>query len=950
MSKPTPFKKYKDGLKNINFITKKTSNYGFYSAINSEPFSSSVTPQYETTPSSSQNTDAYYYNTYHLNNYHYQGGATRYQPHHHSPNAPNPYYDEEAFYLQQEQGGEYTTSNNNNNNEVDFNKQQESDYARKKLQFIGSRFYRKSSTSATRTNKIQRDNINNTKRSFHTNVTFSTNNTPSSMNLLKVFKIDEIKNVIVEYDDEYERKLAVITGPETLDENNTKWNLIDIYGENKVINSSQLTYQFTIDSERGFNIEDIKQMQQESNKLISSISSEEYEKMWKIFLQRKSVKITIKEAAEYLFQSSCSTALYSAYRVLYKNALYFKHTSNLNFECRSLREVEELKQMGSEEKENILYDKIFLLKIINRLIITNEERSLFYKQLKNNIMKEIKAMRPEIEFTKESMELNENEDSERIKLFRSYALGMYNNLDTKKKIYEAYFKPLGADDHLQAFRVARDLQLFKTQNIHLLRSMEEEMPHVRDASKFKQTIKELKESILSSPDPDKMIRRDLRHLTVYTLDDYPLTTEIDDGVSIETINNDVYIYVHIADVSRYITPGTLLDKEAQRRVSSVYLPECKLSMIPAELSEDILSLSPDKENYTLTFRCKFNEDGSIADWDIFPAITGKIVKLDYVEADQILEQSTSSDVKTYESLKTMLDIANKRFRFRLKRGANPPPITPKPKVKVTEEEKIIEVDTTLEEQASASRRLVAEFMIAANEIGGFYAAKHDIAVPYRGTRTTASGIITSEEEIDTLLNLNVHMSDKELANLMLKGSNGSLPGGYCINQSPKFHQGIGTANYVQVTSPIRRYSDLLVHHQLKAQMRGEEPPYKWDDLQEVLFAIEPISRAITSLQKKSERFWLLKYFEHHLTKQSGKNNKYRALVLDSKRNSTSFDNDMPYLSFLYLLDTAFRTTVKSNNKHAQGEFVNVRVASVSPYNDEISFEEIETNTSSSLDK
>ena len=403
------------------------------------------------------------------------------------------------------------------------------------------------------------------------------------------------QSIIVEYDDEFERKLAIITGPESSDENNNKWAIVDIHGINKVVNSNQLTYQFSNEnSDKRFNLEDAKQMQSDSNGMITNLTSEDCDKLWKSFLQRKNVKITIKEASEHLFQSTDSTALYSAYRFLYKNPLYFKHTSNLNFECRSLREVEELKHMGSEEKESILLDKLFLLKITNRLLVTNEERSLFYKQLRNNIMKEIKAMRPDIEITRDTLELDEQKDSERLSLFRQYALGMYSNLESKKKIYEAFFKPLGADDHLQAFRVARDLKLFNTLNIHLLRSMEEDICHMKDEAKFKQIAQESKNSIISSSDPDSKIRRDMRHMTVFTIDEYPKTTEVDDGVSIEVRDGQYYMYVHIADVTRFIDQGSNIDKEAQRRVSSVYLPEAKFSMIASDFSENILSLSYSK--------------------------------------------------------------------------------------------------------------------------------------------------------------------------------------------------------------------------------------------------------------------------------------------------------------------------------------------------------------------
>ncbi|KAF0973288.1 hypothetical protein FDP41_008495 [Naegleria fowleri] len=908
-------------------------------------------------------TDAFNYKTYHYNNYTYyaspgQTPKQRYQPHHHNANAPNPYYDEEAFFLQQEPGGaDFAASSSN----ILLTQPpiQQNDGARKKLQYIGSRIYKKTnSTSSALTsstpsvscpsspskNRMRESTTSQFgKRAFHSMSSFTS---PGSVNLSRAFKEEsKQQHVIVEYDDEFERRLAIITGPESLDENNNKWIIIDITGRNRVVNSSQLTYQFSSDNtDQNFNIDDVRQLQAQSSAMIEKLTPEDCDNMWKAFLQRKSVKITIKDAAEHLFQSTEPASLYSAYRFLYKNPLYFKHTSNLNFECRSLREVEELKQMGSKEKETILKDKIFLLKIANRLLATNEERGLFYKQLRNNVMKEIKAMRPDLEITREFLEIDEEQDKERLSLFRQYALGMYTNLDNKKRVYEAFFKPLGADDHLQAFRVARDLKLFTTQNIHLLRSMEDEMCHMKEEDNFKKIVRENIDSIVNSTDPDSKIRRDLRHLPVFTIDEYPKTTEVDDGVSVEVRDGATYMYIHIADVTRFINQGSTIDYEAQKRVSSIYLPEKKFNMISSELSEDVLSLSDKKENYSLTFSSKVGSDGSLSEWQAFPAILGKVQKIDYSLADQIIDKTVEVDPEVYDAFQLMLQVANLRFAYRMRKGATPPSLSPKPKVDVSNSEQSIQIGTSWEEQVGSSRRLVQEFMIAANEIGGHYALQHDIAVPYRGTRTVTMEIPPlPEEEINQILSLSPKISEKDLCDVVVRSNNSFFPtAGVCINQSPKFHQGIGSSTYVQVTSPIRRYSDLLVHYQLKAQMRGEKQPYTWDEIQEILFAIEPTTRAIASLQKKSERFWLLKYFEQNLTTHSGRNNRYKALVLESKKNAiTSLDPDeLPFVLSLYLIESAFRASVKSSNSYEVGDFLDVKVSSVSPYNDEISFEEI----------
>jgi exoribonuclease-2 len=124
---------------------------------------------------------------------------------------------------------------------------------------------------------------------------------------------------------------------------------------------------------------------------------------------------------------------------------------------------------------------------------------------------------------------------------------------------------------------------------------------------------------LSSPPPDPdQNRLDLTHLKVYTVDDAS-TLEIDDGLSLETLEDGRQrIWVHIADPTRWFTPGDALDLEARRRCTTVYLPTGIIPMFPAELATGVMSLVQGQTCCALSFGIVLTEAGDIEDYTIHP--------------------------------------------------------------------------------------------------------------------------------------------------------------------------------------------------------------------------------------------------------------------------------------------------------------------------------------------
>lgn len=125
---------------------------------------------------------------------------------------------------------------------------------------------------------------------------------------------------------------------------------------------------------------------------------------------------------------------------------------------------------------------------------------------------------------------------------------------------------------------------------------------------------------------------------------------MDDAVSIEMINGNYKLGVHIADVSHYVTENSPLDKEAYKRGNSVYLVDRVVPMLPKELSNGICSLNPDKDRLTLSVFMEIDEDGNVQDHKIVESIIRSKARLIYDDVSDLLEEA---DHKAFEGMEAI---------------------------------------------------------------------------------------------------------------------------------------------------------------------------------------------------------------------------------------------------------------------------------------------------------
>ncbi len=403
---------------------------------------------------------------------------------------------------------------------------------------------------------------------------------------------------------------------------------------------------------------------------------------------------------------------------------------------------------------------------------------------------------------------------------------------------------------------------------------------------------------LQNPPVDTAQRLDLRHLHTYTIDDIT-TTEIDDGISI--VNDRLWI--HIADPTRLVLPGDQLELEARKRGTSVYLPTGMIPMFPHELAEGPMSLVQGQDCYALSFGVTLDEEGGIADWEIQTTILRPTYRLTYDDVNEMLELGAESD------LDRIFYWAKKREQWRLNHGAVAIHL-PETSIKVKGDEVVLQL-----QEDSPARQLVSEMMILAGEIAARFAIQHQLPVPFRSQPQPQ---LPPQEELAQI------------------PAGSARSWAICRNMSrsevslePLPHAGLGLSAYVQATSPIRRYSDLIVHYQIKSALLGQPPCFTPEQVQELIGMIDVATYDALQVERQTNRYWSLEFLRRN------KDTVWQGIFLDWLR-----ENDR--LGLILLEEIGLKLPIKLTRQVSKGEILQVKVSLVNPRSDMIQFQELVT--------
>lgn len=386
-------------------------------------------------------------------------------------------------------------------------------------------------------------------------------------------------------------------------------------------------------------------------------------------------------------------------------------------------------------------------------------------------------------------------------------------------------------------------------------------------------------------------RHDLRGLKTITIDS-ALTRDYDDALSFRTAGEGlVEVGIHIADAAAFVLPGDVLDQEAQERASSLYLPDARIAMLPPSLSEGVCSLRAQEDRLALSFLVTLDEKANIIAHEIVSSVISVDAQMTYQEVNQQLPRD--------DFLQALQQVSMKLQQRRLDNGAI---MLPLPELRVwVNPEGMIQV--ARHEKETPSQIMVSELMILANTLAAGFFAERRMPSVFRSQEECRpeTNPVASEYEL-----FHVYRQRRLFARAQLD-----------INVRP--HCSVGVPHYTSVTSPIRRYVDLVVQRQLKQVLETGSPLYSETELQRLISQLEAPQSRIMFIRRKWTRYWILKYLEQEDFQTLD------ALVLDQNNR----------FAHLLLPDFILETNivVEDRTRIRPGEMIRVKIDHINPRDD-----------------
>ncbi len=324
---------------------------------------------------------------------------------------------------------------------------------------------------------------------------------------------------------------------------------------------------------------------------------------------------------------------------------------------------------------------------------------------------------------------------------------------------------------------------------------------------------------LPVPELPQEQRRDLTGLSAFAIDDEG-NQDPDDAISLDGER----LWVHVADVAALVPPDSPIDLEARERGSNLYSPERIVPMLPDEITRRLgLGLAEESPALSIGFRYR---DGAYEDLEIVPSRV-RVQRVSYQEADGRLDE---------EPFKSLLAITQ---QFREHRHARDAAAIDLPEVNIRVIDGKVHIRPLL---ALRSRAMVTDAMLMAGEAVATYCRDREIPIPYASQQGPAEAQYPAD------------MAAMWAYRKCFQPSR--------LNLDPAPHFSLGLELYTRATSPLRRYSDLLVHQQLRAHLGGEAPIAASEVAVRVDQA-ENASRAIRKAERLSNLHWKLVWLRQH---------------------------------------------------------------------------------------
>lgn len=449
--------------------------------------------------------------------------------------------------------------------------------------------------------------------------------------------------------------------------------------------------------------------------------------------------------------------------------------------------------------------------------------------------------------------------------------------------------------------------------------------------------------------PELAGREDCRPHPVITIDPDD-AKDFDDAICLQRVAPDQWqLWVHIADVSHYVKPGTALDVEARQRGNSTYLVDRVIPMLPEALSNELCSLKPDVDRLTKCVEFRLAPDGRVLSTKFGSAVIHSQRRFSYPEVFAILQRPPNDAIE--RMLHDAHALAQKIRRLRFKAGSLALDF-PETKIRLDERGRVVRLEKVAND---VSHQLIEEYMLLANEAVATWLLSHNQQAIYRVHEAPDERRL--QEYREDVLSHHVpcgNLSKRpEVSKLLLKLD--TIPIGAALKigflrslrraryaVEPLGHYGLAKAKYTHFTSPIRRYADLVVHRALFQKSHG--PTHS---LKETAGHISDTERNSADAERDSKDVKMYAFLKAQL--QSAKPPVYPALVIDVR--NFGFFVDVPGLAMSGLVHLSSVTddffefdaargqlTGRRNRRVIRlGDNVQVQIAKVDSFKKQVDF-------------
>jgi len=374
-------------------------------------------------------------------------------------------------------------------------------------------------------------------------------------------------------------------------------------------------------------------------------------------------------------------------------------------------------------------------------------------------------------------------------------------------------------------------------------------------------------------------RRDLRSIPCFTIDPED-AKDFDDALSIERSGDHWRLGVHIADVGHFVREGSVLDREALRRGTSVYLANEVIPMLPEKLSNDLCSLRPDEDRLAYSVLIEITDQGKVLSSETVKTVIRSKKRFSYEQAQQILEKGSGLFHRELEALRS---IARILYAQRVK-GGSLDFDSPEVKFRFNDEGAPVEI---IKKDRLDAHRLVEECMLLANRLVAravgvarqgdqskpFIYRIHDAPPPEK-----MDNLARFLEHLGYRLNISSGLTVRSLQKLLeqVKGKEEeTVVNEVMIRSMAKAvyseqnigHYGLGFDFYTHFTSPIRRYPDLLVHRlteEYAGNMTFQRRKHFAEAIPEICASSTEREKVAQSAERASTRVMQVEYMKRHL--------------------------------------------------------------------------------------